>query len=60
MKNPGRPTETHAGIEENLKKVYREIADEDIPDRFMSLLERLRDRDRDDAPASALETEEPR
>jgi len=29
-------------IEENLKRVYQETVEEDIPDRFKDLLDRLR------------------
>ena len=30
-------------IEQNLKKVYQETLEEEIPDRFVSLLKRLRE-----------------
>lgn len=36
---------SHEAIEESLKKVYQETVEEDIPDRFVSLLKRLRERD---------------
>ena len=30
-------------IDENLKRVYQEIVGDDVPDKFMQLLSRLRD-----------------
>lgn len=32
-------------IEQNLRKVYQETLEEEIPDRFVSLLKRLRETD---------------
>jgi hypothetical protein len=32
----------NAAIDENLRKIYHEILDEEIPDRFKLLLEQLR------------------
>ena len=43
MKKSDKPNESQKAIDESLKKVYQETLDEDIPDRFMSLLQRLRD-----------------
>lgn len=38
------PSETaKALIDENLRKVFREHADEPLPDRFLSLLDQLRE-----------------
>lgn len=36
------PTAGKATIEDNLRKVYQEVLDEEIPDRFKQLLEQLR------------------
>lgn len=44
-----RQDETHQGfIDENLRRVYEEALDEGIPDRFKSLLEQLKEQERDD------------
>lgn len=32
-------------IDENLRKVYEQVAKEDVPDRFQDLLRRLKDKD---------------
>ena len=32
-------------IDENLRRVYEQDTSEDVPDRFLSLLERLREQD---------------
>lgn len=32
-------------IEENLRKVYQRTLEEDVPDRFMDLLEKLKEQD---------------
>ncbi|RVV98257.1 regulator [Mesobaculum littorinae] len=32
-------------IDESLRHVYREIANDDVPDRFKDLLERLKEQD---------------
>jgi hemerythrin-like domain-containing protein len=32
----------HQQIDENLKRVYKETLEEDVPDRFRALLEELR------------------
>lgn len=32
-------------IDENLQKVYRETLEQDVPDRFRSLLDKLREKD---------------
>lgn len=34
-----------AQIDENLKRVYQEIVEEEVPDRFKDLLEQLRKKD---------------
>ncbi len=41
-------------IDANLKRVYREIVGDDVPDRFRQLLDQLRQQD---APAPAAEAE---
>ncbi len=33
-------------IDENLRKVYQQMADETVPDRFVQLLMQLKDQDR--------------
>ena len=35
-------------IDENLRKVYQKTLQEEVPDRFMSLLQQLRDQDTHD------------
>ena len=35
-------------IDENLKRVYREAEQDDVPDRFKELLEKLRQQDQQD------------
>ena len=37
-------------IDANLKRVYREIVGDDVPDRFRLLLDQLRSQDDADAP----------
>ncbi|MBM9596202.1 regulator [Rhodobacteraceae bacterium MCCB 386] len=32
-------------IDENLRRVYQEAANEDVPDRFQQLLQRLKEQD---------------
>lgn len=40
---------THEGvIDENLRRVYNEALEEGIPDRFKSLLEQLKEQERDE------------
>lgn len=43
MNDSDRPSESQKAIEENLRKVYQETVEESIPDRFLTLLQRLRD-----------------
>jgi len=33
-------------IDDNLKRVYKEMLDEDVPDRFEELLKQLREQDK--------------
>jgi hypothetical protein len=41
---PGRPQDTDP-INENLKRVYEDLIDDEIPDRFTELLRQLREQD---------------
>lgn len=41
-RNPKRPSNQ---IDENLKRVYREMEEETLPDRFQKLIEQLRKQD---------------
>ena len=43
-KAPGRgsPRKSPGQIDENLRRVYREMVDEEVPDRFQQLIEELR------------------
>ncbi|SFP32059.1 hypothetical protein SAMN04488047_10549 [Tranquillimonas alkanivorans] len=36
-------------IDESLRHVYREMAEEDVPDRFKQLLERLKEQEKQNA-----------
>ena len=36
-------------IDENLRRVYQDMLDEKVPDRFLSLIEQLRSQDGDNA-----------
>jgi hypothetical protein len=42
-------TSKHRLIEENLKRVYQEMVDEDVPDRFTDLLKRLKSAEKGEA-----------
>jgi len=42
MSDPKDAARLNAAIDENLRKIYHEILEEDIPDRFKQLLEQLR------------------
>jgi len=33
-------------IDENLKRIYEKLVDDDVPDRFAKLLEQLREREK--------------
>jgi len=37
-------------IDENLRKVYRRMVEEDVPDRFKDLLDQLRQTEQDQGP----------
>lgn len=42
--------ESHRAIDDTLRKVYRETLDEAVPERFMTLLDRLREQGADPGP----------
>lgn len=42
MNKPGEPKNLQDQIEKNLKKVFDDIAQEEVPDRFKDLLAQLR------------------
>lgn len=42
MKQDNDRSKLQAQIDENLKRVYQEVLQEEIPDRFKDLLEQLR------------------
>lgn len=42
MNDPKDAERLKAEIDENLRKIYHELLDEEIPDRFKNLLEQLR------------------
>ena len=42
MSDPKDAARLKDAIDENLRKIYHEILEEDIPDRFKQLLEQLR------------------
>lgn len=43
MNDSDRPSDSRKAIDESLKRVYQETIEENIPDRFLALLQRLRD-----------------
>jgi hypothetical protein len=45
MDQDGPKTSLEEQIEENLRKVYQKTLEEQVPDRFMDLLEKLRQQD---------------
>lgn len=45
MKQSTEGNKMQAQIDENLKKVFQETLDEEVPDRFRDLLERLRQKE---------------
>ena len=45
MSNEQPDTNMKRQIEQNLKRVYDDVVREDVPDRFMSLLAQLREKD---------------
>lgn len=45
--NKKPPSKVDEYIDQNLKRVFSEVEQEEIPDRFKALLERLRAQDQD-------------
>lgn len=45
MTNSDGKGKSHKLIEDNLKRVYQQTVDEEMPDRFKDLLARLKDSD---------------
>jgi len=45
MKQGGTSAKLQAQIDENLKRVYQEALEEQVPDRFKELLEQLRQKE---------------
>lgn len=51
MTRPEKTSRIAEEIDKNLRRAYDEVAQEELPDRFASLLQQLRDKDSAD-PAS--------
>jgi hypothetical protein len=49
MKQDRKMSNLEQAIESNLKKVYEDIANQDVPDRFTQLLNQLREADKSSA-----------
>jgi hypothetical protein len=47
MTSQGQHKARESVIDQNLRRVYEEALDEGIPDRFTSLLEQLKEQERD-------------
>ena len=45
MGDPKDEARLKAAIDENLRKIYHQLLDEEIPDRFKALLEQLRQKE---------------
>jgi len=45
--------ESHRAIDDTLRKIYRETLDEAVPERFLTLLDRLREERADPDPDAA-------
>lgn len=43
-KSPSDPKQADS-IDENLRRVYQQVLEEDVPDRFRSLLDKLKEQD---------------
>lgn len=52
----GRSTAVRTQIDENLKRVYEDALNEEVPDRFMALLEQLKRGETFEAPNSVPES----
>ncbi len=46
MKQDRKPSSLEQEIETNLKRVYEDVASQEVPDRFTQLLEQLREADK--------------
>lgn len=52
MKQDRKPSSLEQEIETNLKRVYEDVASQEVPDRFTQLLEQLREADKPSPEAS--------
>ncbi len=50
MTQDPKKSEVERDIDENLRKVYREMVDQEVPDRFRDLLDQLRQSEEKDEP----------
>lgn len=49
MKQDRKASSLEQEIDANLKRVYQDVADQEIPDRFTQLLDKLREADKSSA-----------
>lgn len=47
MSEPPKKSNVERVIDENLRRVYQRMVEEDIPDRFIEVLNQLQERERD-------------
>ena len=52
MAQKSKSSKVDQEIDQNLRRVYAEAANEAVPDRFAQLLDQLRNQERSDAPGS--------
>ncbi|EAP76937.1 MULTISPECIES: NepR family anti-sigma factor [Roseovarius] len=52
MMQKRRQTVLNKQIDENIRRVYSEMADEPVPDRFTDLLRQLRDKEQEQSTSS--------
>lgn len=52
MMQKRRQTVLNKQIDENIRRVYSEMADEPVPDRFTDLLRQLRDKEQEQSTCS--------
>ena len=52
MMQKRRQTVLNKQIDENIRRVYSEMADEPVPDRFTDLLRQLRDEEQEQSTSS--------
>jgi hypothetical protein len=50
MPQDSEKSEVERDIDDNLRKVYREMVEQDVPDRFRDLLDQLRQSEESDDP----------